>query len=391
MKNFLSHLQCTETGELFSADEPHGLSPNAQKVLYPRYDLEAAKGSIDPYSFLNRPRNMWRFFELMPIRNEENIVSLGEGGTPMLRAKKLERKYDVRTLYIKDEGVNPTGSFKARGLSAAVSKAYELGLTKLTVPSAGNAAGSLASYCARAGLECYVFMPNDAPEANKKEALLAGAKLTLVDGLISDAGKLSREKAIELGLFDVSTLREPYRVEGKKTMGYEIALDLGWRLPDVIVYPTGGGTGIVGMWKAFDEMEQMGWINEKRPKMIVVQANGCAPIVRAYNEGKRFAEPWENASTIASGIRVPSAVGDYLILDAVRESQGTAITVSDDEILESTREIGISEGIWAAPEGAATLAGYKKLLRQGIITSTDETLLMNTGTGYKYMDVAMPV
>ena len=210
---------------------------------------------------------MWRFFELMPIRNEENIVSLGEGGTPMLRAKKLERKYGVRTLYIKDEGVNPTGSFKARGLSAAVSKAYELGLTKLTVPSAGNAAGSLASYCARAGLECYVFMPNDAPEANKKEALLAGAKLTLVDGLISDAGKLSREKAIELGLFDVSTLREPYRVEGKKTMGYEIALDLGWRLPDVIVYPTGGGTGIVGMWKAFDEMEQMGSINEKRPKI----------------------------------------------------------------------------------------------------------------------------
>tara|TARA_B100000530_G_scaffold335332_1_gene287167 strand:- start:1278 stop:1982 length:705 start_codon:yes stop_codon:yes gene_type:complete len=234
-------------------------------------------------------------------------------------------------------------------------------------------------------------MPKDAPDANQKETILAGANLTLVDGLISDAGKLSREKAAELGLFDVSTLREPYRVEGKKTMGYEIALDLGWRLPDVIVYPTGGGTGIVGMWKAFDEMERLGWIGSKRPKMIVVQASGCAPIVRAFEKGERFAEPWENASTIASGIRVPSAVGDYLILDAVRESSGTAITVTDEEILESTREIGISEGIWAAPEGAATLAGYKKLLSSGFLSPDDETLLMNTGTGYKYMDVAMPV
>jgi threonine synthase len=391
MNNFLSHLECTETGEIFSADEPHSLSPNAQKVLYPRYDLDAAKQSLDPNSFIQRPRNMWRFFELMPIRNEDNIVSLGEGGTPMLRAKKLEAQHGVKTLFIKDEGINPTGSFKARGLSAAVSKAKELGLKRLTVPSAGNAAGSLASYCARADIECFVFMPKDAPDANQKETILAGANLTLVDGLISDAGKLSREKAAELGLFDVSTLREPYRVEGKKTMGYEIALDLGWRLPDVIVYPTGGGTGIVGMWKAFDEMERLGWIGSKRPKMIVVQASGCAPIVRAFEKGERFAEPWENASTIASGIRVPSAVGDYLILDAVRESSGTAITVTDEEILESTREIGISEGIWAAPEGAATLAGYKKLLSSGFLSPDDETLLMNTGTGYKYMDVAMPV
>ena len=387
MKSYLSHLECTETGETYSADEPHGLSPAAQKVLYPRYDLEAAKREIDRNAIAQRSPSIWRFFEMMPVRDEANVVTLGEGGTPLLRARRLEAAHDARTLYIKDEGLNPTGSFKARGLSAAVSRAKELGLHRLTIPSAGNAAGALAAYCARAGMECHVFMPQDAPAANKVETELAGANLTLVDGLISDAGALSRQRAAELDLFDVSTLKEPYRVEGKKTMGYEIAQDLGWRLPEAIVYPTGGGTGIVGMWKAFEEMEALGWIGPERPKMIVVQAEGCAPIVRAFERGERYAEPWENAQTLAAGIRVPAAIGDYLILDAVREGGGTAVTVTDDEILAAMREMTSTEGIWPAPEGAATLVGYRKLRVSGFLAPETETVLMNTGTGVKYMDV----
>jgi threonine synthase len=387
MKSYLTHLECTETGETYSAAEPHSLSPASQKVLYPRYDLEAARREVDRDALPHRPPGIWRYFELMPVLDESNVVTMGEGGTPMLRARRIETDLAAAKVYIKDEGTNPTGSFKARGLSAAVSKAKELGLMKLTVPSAGNAAGALAAYCARAGIECHVFMPNDAPEANKKEAIVAGAHLTLVEGLISDAGALSRKAAAELGLFDVSTLREPYRVEGKKTMGYEIAQDLGWRLPGAIVYPTGGGTGIVGMWKAFDEMEAMGWIGPDRPKMIAVQAEGCAPIVRAFERGERYAEPWENATTIAAGIRVPSAVGDYLILDAVRASGGTAIIVSDDQIRASVKAMASLEGIWPAPEGAATLAGYAKLLTSGMLSRDEETVLMNTGSGFKYMDL----
>ena len=387
MKSYLSHLECTETGEIYSAEEPPSLSPAAQKVLYPRYDLESAKREIDLAVIEKRSANMWRFFELMPIRDEANVVTMGEGGSPMLRAHRLEARHGAKKLFIKDEGLNPTGSFKARGLSAAVSKAKELRLMKLTIPSAGNAGGALASYCAKAGIECHVFMPKDAPDANQKETGMAGAHLTLIDGLISDAGAASRQAAADLGLFDVSTLKEPYRVEGKKTMGYEIAYDLGWRLPDAIVYPTGGGTGIVGMWKAFEEMEAMGWIGHERPKMIVVQAEGCAPIVRAFEKGTRYAEPWENAMTIAAGIRVPAAVGDYLILDAVRASGGTAITVTDAEMLERMREIASAEGIWPAPEGAATLAGYLKLRESGFLGPESETVLMNTGSGLKYMEL----
>jgi len=387
MKSYLTHLECTETGKTYSADEPHTVSPDAGKVLYPRYDLAAATREIDRAAVAKRPPGIWRYFELMPVLDEANVVTMGEGGTPMLRAARLERQYNARTLYIKDEGLNPTGSFKARGLSAAVSKAKELGLTKLTIPSAGNAGGALAAYCARAGMECYVFMPIDVPDANRKETDLAGANLTLVEGLISDAGALSRKKAAELGLFDVSTLREPYRVEGKKTMGYEIAQDLGWRLPEAIVYPTGGGTGIVGMWKAFEEMETMGWIGSERPKMIAVQAEGCAPIVRAFERGDRHAEPWQNATTVAAGIRVPAAIGDYLILDAVRDSGGTALTVSDDEMMGSMREMATLEGIFPAPEGAATLAGYAKLRASGFLAPETETVLMNTGTGLKYLEL----
>ena len=387
MKSYLTHLECTATGRTYDADELHTLSPDAQKVLYPRYDLEAAARELDRDELARRPPGIWRYFELMPVRDEDNVVTLGEGGTPMLRARRLERHHDARTLYIKDEGQNPTGTFKARGLSAAVSRAKELGLTKLTIPSAGNAAGALAVYCARAGMECHVFMPKDAPDAAKKEASIAGAHLTLVEGLISDAAVESKRMAGELGLFDVSTLREPYRVEGKKTMGYEIAQDLGWRLPEAIVYPTGGGTGIVGMWKAFAEMETLGWIGSARPKMIVVQAEGCAPIVRAFERGERHAEAWEDASTIAAGIRVPAAVADYLILDAVRESGGTAVTVTDDEMLAAMRTMAELEGIWPAPEGAATLVGYAKLRASGFLGPETETVLMNTGSGLKYQEL----
>ena len=389
MRSYLSHLECTGTGETYNAGEPHTLSPAAQKVLYPRYDLEAVRREVDPSVFASRPPTIWRWFELMPVLDEANVVTLGEGGTPMLRAPNLERSLGARTLYIKDEGQNPTGSFKARGLSAAVSRAKELGLTRLTAPSAGNAGGALASYCARGGMESYVFMPEDAPVANRVETSLAGSHLTLVKGLISDAGRLSREKAAELGLFDVSTLREPYRVEGKKTMGYEIAQDLGWRLPEAIIYPTGGGTGLVGMWKAFSEMECLGWIGPERPKMIVVQSTGCAPLVRAFERGERHAEPWEDARTVAAGIRVPSAVGDYLILDAVRESGGTAIAVTDEEILAGVREMASAEGVWSAPEGAATLVAYRKLRESGFLAPETETVLAVTGAGSKYTDVSM--
>ena len=389
MRSYLSHLECTETGETYNADEPHTLSPAAQKVLYPRYDLDAVYRDVDPSVFASRPPTIWRYFELMPVRDESNVVTLGEGGTPMMRAGNLERSLDARTLYIKDEGQNPTGTFKARGLSSAVSRAKELGLTRLTAPSAGNAGGALASYCARGSMECYVFMPEDAPPAAKTEAALAGSHLTLVKGLINEAGRLSREKAAELGLFDVSTLREPYRVEGKKTLGYEIAQDLGWRLPEAIVYPTGGGMGLVAMWKAFSEMECLGWIGPERPKMIVVQSTGCAPIVRAFEQGVRHAEPWENAQTIAAGIRVPASVGDYLILDAVRESGGTAIAVTDAEILAGMREMASAEGVWSAPEGAATLVAYRKLRESGFLAPETETVLIVTGAGSKYTDVAM--
>jgi threonine synthase len=387
VKSYLSHLECTYTGETFPADVPQTVSPGAQKVLYPRYDLQAAKRAMDRSAIMTRPPGIWRYFEVMPVLDEASVVTMGEGGTPMMRGHRLEAEHDAKTLYIKDEGLNPTGSFKARGLSAAVSKANELGLRKLTIPSAGNAAGALAAYCAKAGMECHVFMPDDAPAANKRETEMAGANLTLVHGLISDAGALSRKRAAELNLFDVSTLREPYRVEGKKTMGYEIAQDLGWRLPEAIIYPTGGGTGIVGMWKAFAEMEELGWIGSERPKMIVVQADGCAPIVRAFERGERHAEPWENATTLAAGIRVPAAIGDYLILDAVRGSGGTALTVTDGEMVESMRDIASHEGVWPAPEGAATLAGYRKLRASGFLAPETETVLMITGSGLKYMDL----
>lgn len=389
-KSALTHLECSYTGEVVEADRPMRLSP-AGKVLFARYDLEAASRTLTKDALKSRPGNMWRYAEIMPVRDGANVVSLGEGFTPLLRAPRLGKSIGCSHLFIKDEGLNPTGSFKARGLSAAVSRAKELGLTKLTMPSAGNAAGAMAAYCAAAGMEAHVFMPKDAPIANQQECLAYGAHLTLVDGFITDAGKRSAKAAEELGLFDVSTLREPYRAEGKKTMGLEIAEQLGWELPDVIVYPTGGGTGIVGMWKAFDEMERLGWMGPKRPRMVVVQAEGCAPIVRAFEQGKEFAEPFANPHTLAAGIRVPVAIGDYLVLRAVRESGGTAVTVTDTEILNAVGEMARLEGVFAAPEGGATLAGLLKLLATGKVGPDERALLLNTGSALKYMDVLGPV
>jgi threonine synthase len=329
---------------------------------------------------------MWRYREVMPVENDANIVSLGEGWTPLLSAPRLGAALGMTRLSIKDESLNPTQSFKARGMSVAVSMALELGVKKLAAPSAGNAGGALAAYAARAGIEAHIFMPRDTPVANVIECRMTGAHVTLIDGLITDCGaEIAKRKDAE-GWFDVSTLKEPYRVEGKKTLGYELAEQLGWRLPDVIVYPTGGGTGLVGMWKAFDEMETMGWIDSARPRMVTVQAEGCAPIVRAFESGATHAEEFRDAATVASGLRVPKAVGDFLILDALRKSGGTAIAVSDDELLAAVREIGSAEGLFVAPEGAACVPALRKLIQRGDIDRDEEVVLFNTGAGIKYIE-----
>ena len=387
MHSYLTNLECTYCDATYSADEANRLCAECGKVLYPRYDLEAASAALDRNALKDRPANMWRYFEVMPIRDTSNVVTLGEGFTPIFKAERFGPEMGCSNLHIKDEGVNPTASFKARGLSAAVSKAKELGITRITMPSAGNAAGAMTAYAAKAGIKSYVFMPQDAPEANQKEVVITGGELTLIDGLISDAGVLSRARAAEEGLFDISTLQEPYRVEGKKTMGYEIAEQSGWTLPDAIIYPTGGGTGIVGMWKAFAEMEAMGWIGSDRPKMFAVQAEGCAPMVRAFEQGTEFAEPWQDAQTIAPGIRVPGGIGDYLILNAIRESDGGALTVSDDEIRDYMGRVARSEGMFICPEGAATAAALEKLLSDGLLDPDENILLLNTGSGLKNLDL----
>jgi len=381
--SLLSHLECTNCRRVYSADALHTTCPNCGKVLFARYDLEHANG-LSPHALAHREWNMWRWRELLPVRDAENIVTLGEGMTPLLHAARLGDSHNFKQLYIKEEGLNPTGSFKARGLSAAVSRAKELGVKTIAVPSAGNAAGAAAAYGARAGMETYVFMPQDAPEINKIESYIAGAQVYLVRGLISDAGKIVRTLTPQYGWFDVSTLKEPYRVEGKKTMGLEIAEQFGWELPDAIIYPTGGGTGIIGMWKAFEELEQLGWIGSKRPKMIAVQASGCAPIVKAFEEGKETAEAWQNARTIADGLRVPEPFADYLILRVVRESGGTALAVSDEEIRQAMGEWARAEGMFVAPESAATYAAFKKLVANHFLEPHERVVLFNTGSGLKY-------
>ena len=382
----VTHLECANCGLEYEARRLHNLCTKCGKPLLVRYDLQQAARTLTKESLATRRPDLWRYREVLPVDKEENIVSLGEGWTPLLHAETLGRQLGLSGLYIKDESQNPTQSFKARGMAAAVSMAKELGAQKLAVPSAGNAAGALAAYAARAGMEAFIFMPNDTPRANVVECEQTGAHVTLMAGLITDCGaEVARRKDAE-GWFDVSTLKEPYRVEGKKTLGYELAEQMKWDLPDVIIYPTGGGTGLIGMWKAFDEMEQMGWIGPKRPRMVTVQASGCAPIVRAFENGQRFADEFPNAATAASGLRVPKAVGDFLILDAIRASGGTALAVSDEELIAATREIGAAEGIFCAPEGAACLPALKKLMTAGMVTANDRVVLFNTGSGVKYLE-----
>ena len=318
------------------ADKAWNLCPDCGKPLLARYDLKAAKKAVSRTEIASRVPDMWRYFELLPVLDARYRLCLGEGYTPLHAAHRLGREVGCSQLFVKDEGLNPTGSFKARGLSAAVSKAYELGIKALSIPTAGNAGGAMSAYAALAGMEAFVFMPKDVPPPFINECKALGAKVTLIDGLITDCGKAAAREVKEYGRFDLSTLKEPYRIEGKKTMGYEVAEQFGWALPDVIIYPTGGGTGLVGMWKAFDEMEQLGWISSKRPRMVTVQSAGCAPMVKAFHEGKEFAEPWQDAKTIADGLRVPAAVGDFLVLRALRESSGTAVAVPDEEIMEAT-------------------------------------------------------
>jgi threonine synthase len=379
----LTHLECTRCGEHYPADRPQSVCPKDAGILYARYDLAKIKRRFSSGHLAGRAPTMWRYDAVLP---DANPVSLGEGFTPML----LSREYS--SVYIKDEGLNPTGSFKARGLSACVTMARHFGLKKLAIPSAGNAAGALAAYAAAAGLEAHIFMPKDVPMANRIECDYYGAHVNLVDGLISDCARkvaeLKNSEAWEKEKwFDVSTTKEPYRVEGKKTMGYEVAEQLGWRMPQGIIYPTGGGVGLLGMWKAFEEMEALGWIGAERPKMITVQASGCAPIVKAWEEGKQTSEMWPNAATIAAGLRVPKPYGDYLILDILKKSKGTAISATDDEILEATRHWAKAEGIFAAPEGAASLVAYRKLRVSEFFKPQDTVVLFNTGSGLKYLDV----
>ena len=382
---YLTHLECSRTGTEYDAFALNNLSDVGAPLLA-RYDLEQAAAALSPAQLQSRPANMWRYREVMPIKDPQEIVSLGEGFTPLERAERLGRWAGFSHLTVKDESLNPTGSFKARGLSAAVTCARARGATKLAIPTAGNAGGAMSAYAAACGLPATVFMPQDTPQAFAVECQSCGAAVEFVDGLISDCGRIVGERKATEGWFDVSTLKEPYRVEGKKTMGYELAEQLGWTLPDVVIYPTGGGTGLIGMWKAFAEMEHMGWIDGKRPRMISVQAVGCAPIVRAFEQGDEAAEMWQDAHTIASGLRVPGAVGDFLMLRALRNSGGTAVAVSDDELIAHSHIMAAHTGIFPAPEGGATLAALIKLKEQGLVDADERVVLFNTGSGYKYLE-----
>ena len=382
----VKNLECSSCRREYEARRVHNVCTECGKPLLVRYDLKRISRILTRQTLYARRADLWRYREVLPVRREDNIVSLGEGWTPLHHAKNLGAALGMTELYVKDESLNPTQSFKARGMAVAVSMAKELGLKKLAAPSAGNAAGALAAYCALAGIEAHIFMPRDTPRANIIECDVAGAHVTLVDGLITDCGaEVARRKDAE-GWFDVSTLKEPYRVEGKKTLGYEVAEQSSWQLPDVIIYPTGGGTGLVGMWKAFDEMQELGWISDKRPRMISVQAAGCAPIVHAFEKGEKSAEEVSDASTIASGLRVPKAIGDFLMLNAIRESDGLAITVTDEELIAGARELARREGIFAAPEGGACVPALRKLIERGKIKPTERVVLFNTGSGIKYLD-----
>ena len=383
-KSTMTHLECGRCGTTYAANQLMNLCPACGKPLLVRYDLQKAAETMTKAALKTRAASLWRYEEVLPVQRRDAMIALGEGWTPLHWAARLGEQIGCRNTLIKDESLNPTGSFKARGLCMAVSRAYELGAQELAIPSAGNAAGAMSAYAAAVGLPAHVFMPKDVPPMFQVECKELGASVTLVDGLINDCGVKVREGAAKYGWFDVSTLKEPYRIEGKKTMGYELAEQLDWTLPDVIIYPTGGGTGLVGMWKAFDEMEQMGLIGGKRPRMVTVQSTGCAPMVRAFQQEDEFAELWQGAKTIADGLRVPVAVGDFLILQALRASHGTAIAVTDEEMLTHARTMGKLTGIFPAPEGSACLAAQIRLLEMGWIKPDETVVLFNTGTGLKY-------
>ena len=374
----VSYLECTRCGAHISAERAQTTCPEDGGVLYARYDLEQLKHHFKPEVLGGRRASMWRYAEVLP---QAEPVSLGEGFTPMLPSREFPN------VFVKDEGLNPTGSFKARGLSAAVTMAKSYGLKKLAIPSARNADSALAAYATRAGIEAQIFMPKDVPQANRVESESYGARVTLVNGLISDCARIVAERKEQEGWFDVSTLKEPFRLEGKKTMGYEVAEQLGWTLPQGIIYPTGGGVGLIGMWKAFEEMQTLGWIGAERPKMVAVQSIGCAPIVKAWDEHKSSTEFWPSASTVAAGLRVPKAYGDYLILDILKKSASIALAVTDEEIMDALRQWARVEGVFAAPEGAASLAAYRKLRAKGFFSERDQVVLFNTGSGLKYLDV----
>jgi threonine synthase len=384
LPTFVTHLECSLTGERYEADRLHGLS-NAGKPLLVRYDLDGIRHALPRERLAERPQTLWRYRELLPVRRSENVVQLGEVVTPLVSLPRIASRLSKGgEILVKDEGRLPTGSFKARGLVLAVSMAKELGVHAMAMPTNGNAGAAMAAYCARAGIKATVFCPDDTPAVNVREIAMQGARVFLVDGLIDDCGKLVAEGEKTLGWFNCSTLREPYRIEGKKTMGIELAEQLGWDVPDVIFYPTGGGTGIIGMWKAFAEMEAIGWLGKKRPRMVVVQAAGCAPMVKAWQEGVEHAPRWQDAHTFAAGIRVPQAVGDFLILRAVRESGGFATAVDDDAIMQAWREVAAEEGLLLCPEGAATYAAYKEALADGRVGPGERAVLFNCATGLKY-------
>jgi len=384
--SYLKHLECYDCGKIFDPNKIQTFCPDCQTPLLACYDLKASRNELDRESIRCRPNGMWRWHELLPVYNKEYMIYLGEGDTPVLSLSNLGAMLGLKNLYVKDESLNPTGTFKSRGISAAVSKAKELGITKVIIPTAGNAGGALAAYAARGNLDAYIVMPSDTPDANIIESRIAGARVELIDGLISEAAKIVQEKAATEGWFDVSTFREPYRVEGKKIMGYELAEFFEWKLPDVIIYPTGGGTGLIGMWKAFNEMAQLGWLDvDTRPRIVAVQSEGCAPIVEAFHAGKRYCDFWQGAQTVAFGLRVPKSFADHIVLDNLRESKGNAVAVSDEVILSAQKTLASSEGIFAAPEGAATVAALQQLVVEGWIDPDERIVLFNTGTGLKYI------
>jgi len=383
--NSVTHLECSSCNRNYEAGRPWNLCECGGPLLV-RYDLATLRQSWSLDSFASATNSMWRYAPALPVQHETSIVSLGEGMTPLIEAARTAARIGARDLLIKDEGLNPTGSFKARGLSCAISMCVELGLRKVAIPSAGNAASALAAYAAAAGIDAHIFMPQDVPQANFIECKAYGAHVTLVNGLISDCGRIVAERAPKEGWFDISTLKEPYRIEGKKTMGYEVAEQLGWELPHAIFYPAGGGVGLIGMWKAFGEMEALGWIGPHRPKMIAVQAEGCQPIVRAFHAGAERSTFWDNASTLAAGLRVPKPLGDFLMLRAVRESGGTAIAICDSDLLDAGIKLASEEGIFVAPEGAACVAAAEKLLAQGFLKPDDKIVIYNTGSGLKYLE-----